>query len=201
MALEVLDKIGTAYLVSKIKSHVADRVTYLTNIITDDEYVISVALNELESRLQQLSSTSIGVGSTYVALGQSINTAALKNEVGIQAQGSAVQPVYFTSSGIAATSYSLEASVPVDAVFTDTHYTTGLKVGSSASSTENAPTINGATYINVIDDTVVRDSHNVVGTGSVTVTSSANGTITIHGAGSEIDAIPDSEIHAAFNFD
>lgn len=62
---------------------------------------------------------------------------------------------------------------------TDTHYTTGLKVGASATATANAAATNGNVYLNVLDNTTIRDSHNIVGSGATTVTSDANGKITI----------------------
>lgn len=62
---------------------------------------------------------------------------------------------------------------------TDTHYTTGLKVGASATATANAAASNGNVYLNVLDNTTVRDSHKIVGSGATTVTSDANGVITI----------------------
>lgn len=63
---------------------------------------------------------------------------------------------------------------------TDTHYTTGLKVCSSASGTANAAATNGNVRINILDNTSVRDSHLIKGTGATTVTSDANGVITIN---------------------
>lgn len=63
---------------------------------------------------------------------------------------------------------------------TDTHYTTGLKVCSSASGTANAAATNGNVRINILDNTTVRDSHLVKGAGATTVTSDASGVITIN---------------------
>ena len=63
---------------------------------------------------------------------------------------------------------------------TDTHYTTGLKVTNSATATGNAAASNGSVYINALDNTTVRDSHLIKGTGAATVTSDANGAITIN---------------------
>lgn len=63
---------------------------------------------------------------------------------------------------------------------TDTHYTTGLKVGASNTATANAAATNGNVYLNALDNTTVRDSHKIVGTGATTVTSDANGVITIN---------------------
>lgn len=64
---------------------------------------------------------------------------------------------------------------------TDTHYTTGLKVGDSASATANAAASNGSVYLNVLDNSTVRDSHKITGSGSVTVASDSSGNITISG--------------------
>lgn len=63
---------------------------------------------------------------------------------------------------------------------TDTHYKTGLKVGASATATANAAASNGNVCLNVLDDTTVRDSHKIVGSGATTVTSDANGVITVN---------------------
>lgn len=62
---------------------------------------------------------------------------------------------------------------------TDTHYTTGLKVGASNTATANAAASNGSVYLNVLDNSTVRDSHKIVGSGATTVTSDANGVITV----------------------
>lgn len=61
----------------------------------------------------------------------------------------------------------------------DTHYATGLKVGATSYATANAAASNGNVYLNVLDNYTVRDSHKIVGTGATTVTSDANGVITI----------------------
>lgn len=63
---------------------------------------------------------------------------------------------------------------------TDTHYTTGLKVANSATATANAAASNGSVYLNALDNTTVRDSHLIKGTGATTVSSDANGVITIN---------------------
>ena len=63
---------------------------------------------------------------------------------------------------------------------TDTHYTTGLKVANSATATANAAASNGSVYLNALDNTTVRDSHLIKGTGATTVASDANGVITIN---------------------
>ena len=62
---------------------------------------------------------------------------------------------------------------------TNTHYTTHAKVGASATATANAAASNGNVYLNILDDSTVRDSHLIKGAGATTVTSDANGVITI----------------------
>ena len=62
---------------------------------------------------------------------------------------------------------------------TDTHWITGLKVGASNTATANAAASNGSVYLNVLDNSTIRDSHKIVGSGATSVTSDANGVITI----------------------
>ena len=67
--------------------------------------------------------------------------------------------------------------VPTD---TNTHWTSHLKVGASSTATANATASNGNVWINLMDENTVRDAHNIIGTGATTVTSDANGKITIN---------------------
>lgn len=93
--------------------------------------------------------------------------------------GNTNQPVYFTASGVpAAISYTINKSVPSNAVFTDTHYTTHLYAGSGTAA--NAATTNGNTKLTVVDNTTTRNSVTIKGTGGATVTSDANGVVTIN---------------------
>ena len=62
---------------------------------------------------------------------------------------------------------------------TDTHYTTGLYVGASGAKS-NAATSNGATYLKLYDNSTSRASFLIKGTGATTVSSDANGNITIN---------------------
>ena len=93
--------------------------------------------------------------------------------------GNTNQPVYFTTSGVpAAISYTINKSVPSNAVFTDTHYTTHLYAGSGTAA--NAATTNGNTKLTVVDNTTTRNSVTIKGTGGTAVTSDANGVVTIN---------------------
>lgn len=62
----------------------------------------------------------------------------------------------------------------------DTHFTTGIKVCASATGTANAAATNGNTRINILDNSTVRGSVLIKGTGATSVTSDANGVITIN---------------------
>lgn len=75
--------------------------------------------------------------------------------------------------------YTIAKSIPSSAVFTDTHYNANLKVGASATATANAASSNGNTYINLVENSTIRDSHLIKGGGATTVTSDASGIITI----------------------
>ena len=92
--------------------------------------------------------------------------------------GSATQPVYFSEGVPTAISYTINKSVPSNAVFTDTHYTTHLYAGSGTAA--NAETTNGNTKLTVVDNTTTRNSVTIKGTGGATVTSDANGVVTIN---------------------
>ena len=60
----------------------------------------------------------------------------------------------------------------------NTHYTTKLIAGGSTS-TGNATTTNGNTYLRLFDDSTARNSINIVGDGATSVTSDTTGKITI----------------------
>lgn len=69
-----------------------------------------------------------------------------------------------------------EIYVPTD---TDTHYTTKL-FATSSTGTTHAATTNGNTYLRLFDNSTARQSINIKGTGATSVTSDANGVITIN---------------------
>ena len=83
------------------------------------------------------------------------------------------------SRGILKTSgFTIGKSVPSNAVFTDTHYTTNIYAGSGTAA--NASTTNGNTKVTIADNTTVRGSVTIKGTGATTVTSDASGVVTIN---------------------
>ena len=117
-------------------------------------------------------------GVTSIALKATNSTYSLAGLMGSSAKGSATQPVYWTGSAWANTTYTLGKSVPSDAVFTDTHYTTHLYAGTS-SGVANASTTNGNTYLILTDNSTARNRVKISGSGATTVVSDASGNITI----------------------
>lgn len=95
--------------------------------------------------------------------------------------GSATNPVYFSQGKPAACTYSLNKTVPADAVFTDTHYTAKNVVAGtdSATSDTSSALTNGHVYLNLIEDSTVRSSHVISGSDAVSVTSDTSGNIII----------------------
>jgi len=63
---------------------------------------------------------------------------------------------------------------------TDTHYTAHLRTANSATSTSQVTTATSNPYLNLIEESALRDSVRIMGDGATTVTSSADGkTITV----------------------
>ena len=73
--------------------------------------------------------------------------------------------------------FTIGKSVPSDAEFTDTHYTTHLYAGTGTA--QNAATTNGNTKLTIADNTTVRNSVTIKGTGATSVVSDGSGNITI----------------------
>lgn len=97
-------------------------------------------------------------------------TSAVNNHVAIfnEASGKVIKDSGFT----------IGKSVPSNAVFTDTHYTTHLYAGTG--NAQNAATTNGNTKLTVADNTTVRDNITIKGSGATTVVSDGSGNITIN---------------------
>lgn len=73
--------------------------------------------------------------------------------------------------------FTIGKSVPSDAKFTDTHYTTYLYAGTGTA--QNAATTNGNTKLTIVDNTTVRNSVTIKGTEATSVVSDDSGNITI----------------------
>lgn len=64
---------------------------------------------------------------------------------------------------------------------TDTHWTTKLVIGASDTASANAAASNGSVYLNIFDNSTLRNAHKISGTNGVSVTSDSSGNITITG--------------------
>ena len=72
---------------------------------------------------------------------------------------------------------------------TDTHYTANLITGASATAKANAAVTNGNVYLNLVENNTVRNAHKITGSGTTTVTSDADGNITISSADSKVGTV------------
>ena len=70
-------------------------------------------------------------------------------------------------------------TLPADS---NTHYESKTIIGTSATATANAATANTTTFLNHIENGAVKSSHQITGSGTVTVAADANGRLTITGA-------------------
>ena len=95
--------------------------------------------------------------------------------------GSANQPIYFSGGKPTPTTYELNATVPANAVFTDTHHQAkNVVAGTKTAVTDTAVVLNnGSVFLNLIENGVVRSTHRITGMGSTTVTTDTSGNILI----------------------
>ena len=90
------------------------------------------------------------------------------------------------------TQYELIGDVDTN---TDTHWTSKNIVGASATATANAAATNGNVYMNHLENSSVKSSHKIVGSGATKVISDASGNITI----SSTDTNTDTKVTAVGN--
>lgn len=104
--------------------------------------------------------------------------------------GSATQPVYFSSGKPVATTYTLAASVPAGAVFTDTHYASKNVVGTTTATANTTTALtNGNVYLNSVENGAVTSTHKISGSGATTVTTDTSGNIVINSTNSTYTAL------------
>ena len=130
------------------------------------------------------SSTTVAAGNhghAYAGSSTTGGSATSAVKLDTTTAGTATQPVYFSGGKPVACTYTLGASVPSGALFTDTHLTSKNVVASGGTLTGNTKAANGNVYLNHTEDDVIKSSHKIVGSGSVTVTADSAGTITISG--------------------
>ena len=103
--------------------------------------------------------------------------------------GSATHPVYIANGIPVATTYELNATVPADAVFTDTntHYASEIVIAGNFNSKVDTQTAlsNGNVFINHIENNQVTSSHKITGSGTTTVTTDEFGNIIVNATGND----------------
>lgn len=131
--------------------------------------VTSSIQNQLNSKL----------GKTEKA--NSASSADTASTLGNSDVGSVTQPIYLENGSPKTITYSLNKTVPADAVFTDTHYSSLNIIGRTASATTNTTSAltNGNVYLNHVEDGAVKSHHKITGAGDTTVTTDSSGNITI----------------------
>lgn len=88
---------------------------------------------------------------THLYAGSSISGGSANSAVKLDSDaGSSTQPVYFIGGKPTATGFSLAASVPANAVFTDTHYASKSVVAGADDATDDTETalVNTRVYLN-----------------------------------------------------
>lgn len=118
-----------------------------------------------------------------ITLPNASGTVALTSQIpdigdlmGSTAIGSATNPVYWNGTAFAKTTYALNKTVPSDAVFTDTHYTSHLYVGEK-SGTSNATDATSNPYLLCVDNTTNRNSIQLKAGSNMSI-SATNGVVT-----------------------
>ena len=133
---------------------------------------------------------------THLYAGSSIAGGSATSAVKLDSSaGTATNPVYFSGGKPVATTYSLNASVPADAVFTDTHYTSKSVVASAndASTDTDSALSNTHVFINHVENNAVTASHRISGTGATTVTTDSSGNILINSTDTKYTELPNPE--------
>ena len=94
--------------------------------------------------------------------------------------GSGTDSVAIKGSGATTVTTNSSGEIIISSTDNNTHYTSKNIVGASSTATANAAAGNGSVYLNHLEESSVKSSHNIKGTGAATVTSDANGVITIN---------------------
>lgn len=190
-ALDALTETGNSYVLPAATSSTLGGVKIGSNI-TNSEGTISITKSNVTSALGYTPPTTNTTYSAATTSTAGLMSASDKSKLdGITSSADSVAFSQSLTSGTQVGTITINGTAtklyaPTN---TNTHYTTGLKVGASATATANAAASNGSVYLNVLDDTTVRDSHKITGSGATTVTSDANGVITISSTNTTYSAL------------
>lgn len=116
-----------------------------------------------------------------------VKSATTATYLGSSTVGAINQPIYLDGGTPSQIAYTIQSNVPENAVFTDTHYSSKSVVTANENSNTNNAATNGNVRLNHVENSSVTSSHIIKGTGATTVTSDANGTITINSTDTNTD--------------
>ena len=71
----------------------------------------------------------------------------------------------------------------------NTHYTSKNVVGATSGATANSAATNGNVWLNHLEESTVKSSHKIIGSGTVSVTADSAGTITITGTDTKVTSV------------
>ena len=156
------------------KENTSNKVKSWSSTTTDDHYPSEKLVKDALDKKSDTTHTHNYAGSSSAG-GSATSAVALTSK----SIGNSTKPVYFDANGKpVAISYTIGASVPSGAVFTDSHYTAVPVLGASDSKA-NATTSNDATYLNIIENDAKSGGIQIKGSGATTV-SATNGVLTIN---------------------
>ena len=142
---------------------------------TEAETVVkTVSVNNFKLSEGALAIVKFNVTNTAVAPMLNVSGSGAKE---IKYRGSAISADYLQEGRTYVFVYDGTSYQLVGDINTDTHWTTQLYVGFGEAA--NAATTNGNTKLTVADNTIARNSITLKGSGATTVTSDANGNVTI----------------------
>lgn len=178
-----IDLSGTTFSNSGVRS-VSTGTSNGTISVNTNGTTSSVSVKGLGSAAYTASSAYAASSHTHSYAGSSSVGGSANSAVKLDSSaGSAATPVYFSNGKPTACTYSLNKTVPSDAVFTDTdtHYSSKTIVNSAATSTANttAAVGNGSVYLNHVENGSVTSSHKISGSGATTVTADSSGNISV----------------------
>lgn len=161
---------------AKSHTHTISNISDLTATATELNYMDGVT-SSVQTQLDGKASS--GHTHNYAGSSSAGGAATSANKLNTNA-GSATQPVYFSNGIPVATTHTLGKSVPNNAVFTDTHYSSKNVVGATNATSNTATALtNGNVYINSVENGAVTSSHKISGSGATTVTTDTSGNIVI----------------------